>query len=219
MMKPRNLSALLALGALTALPACSMFGGDSHGSSQYSQSTAPASYGTPATASAATGTSGTVAPVSAGMIRKVQAALRQNNDYRGNVDGVWGPMTESGVRKWQQAHNLTTTGEIDMATLQSMNISSDNQANAQSGQTNDNSNAANQPNANQPSGNPPNGNQNYNTGGNNHPNGSTYSNNDQMPANTPYPTNQGTTSGTSNGNDNATTNTNPPNNTGTNPTH
>ena len=138
MMKPRNLSALLALGALTALPACSMFGGDSHGSSQYSQSTAPASYGTPATASAATGTSGTVAPVSAGMIRKVQTALQQNNDYRGHVDGVWGPMTESGVRKWQQAHNLTTTGEIDMATLQSMNISSDNQANAQSGQTNDN---------------------------------------------------------------------------------
>lgn len=219
MMKARNLSALLALGALTALPACSMFGEDSHGSSQYSQSTAPASYGTPATASAATATSGTVAPVSAGMIRKVQTALQQNNDYRGHVDGVWGPMTESGVRKWQQAHNLTTTGEIDMATLQSMNISSDNQANAQSGQTNDNSNAANQPNANQPSGNPPNGNQNYNTGGNNHPNGSTYSNNDQMPANTPYPTNQGTTSGTSNGNDNATTNTNPPNNTGTNPTH
>ena len=49
-MKAGNLGAMLALGALTALPACSMFGGGSSnsGSSQYTQSTTatpPASYG------------------------------------------------------------------------------------------------------------------------------------------------------------------------------
>jgi peptidoglycan hydrolase-like protein with peptidoglycan-binding domain len=209
MMKPRNLSALLALGALTALPACSMFGGDSHGSSQYSQSTAPASYGTPATASAATGTSGTVAPVSAGMIRKVQTALKQNNDYSGRVDGVWGPMTESGVRTWQQAHSLNTSGEIDMTTLQSMNISASNQATNEPGQTNNiNAAAAAQPN----------GNQNYNTGANNHTTGSTYSNNNQMPANTPDPTNQGNSNTTTNNNNGTTDNTAPANN-GTNTSH
>ena len=219
MMKPRNLSALLALGALTALPACSMFGEDSHGSSQYSQSTAatpPASYGTPgqavidSTASAATGTSGTVAPVSAGMIRKVQTALKQNNDYSGRVDGVWGPMTERGVRTWQQAHSLNTSGEIDMATLQSMNISASNQATNEPGQTNDNNNAA--------AAAQPNGNQNYNTGANNHTTGSTYSNNNQMPANTPDPTNQGYSNTTTNNNNGTTDNTAPANN-GTNTSH
>jgi peptidoglycan hydrolase-like protein with peptidoglycan-binding domain len=171
MIKVRNLGAMLALGALTALPACSMFGGGSSnsGSSQYSQGT-PASYGTPI-ASNATGTSGTVAPVSPGMIRNVQTTLQQNNDYKGQIDGVWGPMTEAGVRTWQQQHNLNTNGEIDMATLQSMNISADNQAN----------NAA----ATQPT-----GNQNYSTNPN-RPTGNNYSNNNQMPPNTPAPVNQG----------------------------
>jgi peptidoglycan hydrolase-like protein with peptidoglycan-binding domain len=174
-MKTRNLGAMLALGALTALPACSMFGGGSSnsGSSQYSQSTTaapPASYGANI-ASNATGTSGTVAPVSPDMIRKVQETLRHNNDYAGHVDGVWGPMTENGVRTWQQAHNLNTSGEIDMATLQSMNISGDNQA--------DNTAAT------QPTGNP-----NYSTNPN-HPTGNNYSNNNQVPPNTPAPVNQG----------------------------
>jgi hypothetical protein len=190
MMKPRNLGALLALGALTALPACSMFGGGSNSSgSQYSQnSAAPNSYGAPgsyATASAATGTSGTVAPVSADMIRKVQSTLQQNGDYKGRVDGVWGPQTESGVRTWQQGHNLTSSGEIDMATLQSMNISNDSQADNQSGPTNTNTNTA---------ATGPNGNQNYNTAPN-RATGSNYSsNNSQAPANNPYPVNQGATS-------------------------
>lgn len=207
MVKPRNLGAVLALGALAVLPACSMFGGDSSDrSGQYSQSNAatpPASYGM---ASASTGTSGTVAPVSPDMIRKVQTTLQQNNDYRGQVDGVWGPMTESGVRTWQQAHNLNNSGEIDMATLQSMNISAGNQADNQAGQTNGTSDSA----ATQPT-----GNQNYSTGPN-RPSGSNYSNNNsQIPANTPDPSNQGTP----NANNNTATGSPAPNANGSNPSH
>ena len=122
------------------------------------------------------------------MIRHVQTTLKQNGDYRGRVDGVWGPMTESGVRTWQQAHNLSTNGEIDTATLQSMNIPTSSQANNQPGQTN-NSAAATQPT----------GNQNYSTGANN-PAGSSYSsNNNQPPANSSAPPNQGTVSTNGNG--------------------
>jgi peptidoglycan DL-endopeptidase LytE len=188
-MKTRNLAAVLALGALTALPACSSGGGSSTGSySQSSTVTPPGSYGTASSASS-TGTSGNVAPVSPDMIRQVQTTLKQNGDYKARVDGVWGPMTESGVRTWQQAHNLTTNGEIDTATLQSMNIPTGSQANNQPGQTNNNGAAATQPT----------GNQNYSTGANN-PAGSSYSsNNSQPPANRPAPTNQGTASTNDNG--------------------
>jgi peptidoglycan hydrolase-like protein with peptidoglycan-binding domain len=202
MMKPRNLGALLALGALTALPACSMFGGGSSnsGSSQYRQSNAvaPASYGV---ASASTGTSGTVAPVSPDMIRKVQTTLQQNNDYKGRVDGVWGPQTENGVRTWQQAHNLNTSGEIDMATLQSMNISADNEANNQPAQAN--ANTAAQPTGDQTTANQNYSNQNYSTGPNRTA-GSTYSsNNGPMPANSASPANQGASAAPSNDNSGA----------------
>jgi peptidoglycan hydrolase-like protein with peptidoglycan-binding domain len=187
MMKTRNIGAMLALGALAALPACSMFGGGSSQSSESSAATppstyatAPASYGTPGTQ---TGTSGTVAPVSPAMIRSVQTTLKQNGDYRGGVDGIWGPMTESGVRTWQQAHNLNANGEIDSATLQSMNIPAGSQASNQPGQT---GNSA----ATQPTGNP-----NYSTNPN-QPTGSSYSNNGGQTAapTSPAPTSQGTTS-------------------------
>jgi hypothetical protein len=221
MTKPRNLVALVALGALAALPACS----DGSGSNQYSGNYAPpSSYPIPSGYSGAgnvTPTNQTVAPVSRQMIRNVQQTLRQNGDYNAQVDGVWGPMTESGVRKWQQAHNLNANGEIDVATLQSMNIQQGNQSgaaynnngNAQANGTNSRNgsyqaNGNNGPNgANQPNGN--NGqnaqaNTNYNTAGN-HQNGNNYTNNNGQPANTPYPTNQGnpnhgTTANGNNGN-------------------
>ena len=212
MMKSRNLGALVALGALTALPACSMFGGSSAGSSgQYSQNiaTPPNSYPAPASDAMGTGQDQTVAPVTRGMVRNVQTTLKQNGDYSSQVDGVWGPMTEAGLRKWQQAHNLNANGEIDVATLQSMNIqpgsengeanngASDNNGNPANanGAYQANGNGSNRGNAPQPSGNndenaPANGNPNYNTAGT-HPTGNYTSNNDNQPANMPHPTDQG----------------------------
>jgi len=212
MMKPRNLGALVALGALTALPACSMFGGGSSGS-QYSSATPPPSYAAQAnenTATNAATANQTVAPVSRGMIRKVQTALKQNNDYSGAIDGIWGPMTESGVRNWQQAHSLNASGEIDEATLQSMNI-------RQGAQTSDMSSGASQEGVNntQAAGNggmnnaqttPAGGGQNYSTAGN-HQTGSSYtSNNNGQPATAPESANQGAASNGAAGNSNSNTN-------------
>jgi len=190
MIRMRNLAPMLALGALTVLPACSMFGGNENTraaaaprSYDNSGNTTAAAAAAPA-AAAATGSSGTVAPVSPGMIRRVQARLQQDGDYKGRIDGVWGPMTESGVRSWQQAHNVNANGEIDMATLQSMGITPDNQ-NADQGANNQGGTQDNAA-ATQPAGNQNAGTQNYSTG-NNRMSGSNYSNN----ANAPAPASQG----------------------------
>ena len=219
MMKPRNLGALVALGALTALPACSMFGGGNSGSGQYNTSSyaaprsdaVPGSYDTTGNAAAE---NQSVAPVSRKMIRRVQQTLKQNGDYNDRVDGIWGPVTEAGVTKWQQSHNLNANGEIDVATLQSMNIQPGNQngmannngnyqGNENTGQNgsyqangNNGANGAYQPNADNGTNNgqnaQANGNQNYNTAGT-HQTGSNYTNNNSgQTGNMAYPANQGT---------------------------
>ncbi|HEY1933512.1 MAG TPA: peptidoglycan-binding domain-containing protein [Acetobacteraceae bacterium] len=155
MLKARTLGTIVALGALAALPACSMFGGGGS-SSQYGQS----SYASPASQTASAPQPGTTtttqAAITPHMIRDVQGNLKQANLYQGRLDGVWGPMTQNGLRQWQQQHNMNATGQLDMATLQAMNITADN--NQQAGQQNGTS----QPN--------------YSTAGN-HANGSNYTNN------------------------------------------
>jgi hypothetical protein len=192
-----------------------MFGGGSS-SSQYSQSTtaAPASY---TLAGNSAGTSGTLAPVSPGMIRKVQTRLQQDGDYTAQVDGIWGPRTESGVRSWQQAHSLTSNGEIDSATLQAMNISTGSQANNQVSQPTDTGSAAAtsaqpaaiEPAAAQPTAAPPTANQNFNTGAG-AATGSNYSsNNSQMPASSPTPANPGVAANATNDNGSVTGTTSP----------
>ena len=176
MLRTRNIGAALALGALVALPACSMFGGDqqSGSGSRYSSargssygnsnsSYAQTAYGNPTQSAPPPGASVTgEAAITPDLIRDVQSKLAQNGDYKGRPDAVWGPRTEAGVKRWQQQHNLSTTGQLDVATLQSMDLNN-NQAdngNASNNATNrDNGNAnysaANNPNnPNNPNGNP-----------------------------------------------------------------
>src|SRR6185312_1617994 len=125
MPKARTIGTMLCLGALTALPACSMFG-DSGSSSggQYRQSSYGGGYNTAsAVPMPPPGTSVTgQAAITPEMIRDVQGRLQQANLYPGRVDGVWGPMTERGVHDWQQSHGMSPSGQLDMATLQSMNV-------------------------------------------------------------------------------------------------
>ena len=142
MIKARDLGAIVCLGALAVLPGCSMFGGG-HSSSvggggAYNQSyNSGGAYNTASTAP-------TPPPSSSGSeqsvmtpetIRDVQTTLQQNHLYSGRIDGVWGPMTERGVRRWQQNHNMNATGELDMATLQSMNIGAGNNQHGNNGQS------------------------------------------------------------------------------------
>jgi peptidoglycan hydrolase-like protein with peptidoglycan-binding domain len=127
----RNFGAILALSALTALPACSMFGGHSN-NSQASAAPPPPPASTSSTMASNAGnmpsSDASQMMPSHRTIREAQAKLKPAGDYQGRIDGVWGPMTEAGVRKWQQAHNLNVSGQLDMATLQSMNVQPTGQA-------------------------------------------------------------------------------------------
>jgi peptidoglycan hydrolase-like protein with peptidoglycan-binding domain len=106
MRKIWNVPTLVAFGALAALPACSnlMGGGrSSQASSQPAVSTSPA-----------------LAPDT---IKQVQARLRDDGYYKqGPVDGLWGDGTQSAVRNFQRDHSLSTTGRLDVATLEALNI-------------------------------------------------------------------------------------------------
>ncbi len=58
---------------------------------------------------------------------------RQGFYHQGNVDGLWGPETESALQNFQQQNNLRPTGQIDMHTLQALNMLNDGNG-MQSGQ-------------------------------------------------------------------------------------
>lgn len=105
MIKLHNIAALPAISSVAALPACSMFGGDNN-ASRTSRST-PQS---PA--------------LSQDMVQQVQTRLQQQGMYRGSVDGQWGPATEAAVCSYQQQHDINATGQLDTATLASLNLGS-----------------------------------------------------------------------------------------------
>lgn len=95
----------MAIGLLAGLGACSnMMGGSSGSSASHSTAMAQPS----------------VAP---DMVRQVQSKLRDAGYYKqGNVDGVWGAGTETAVRSFQHDHNLSGNGQLDVPTLQAMNL-------------------------------------------------------------------------------------------------
>jgi len=109
MIKFRNVAAMLALSSVAALPACSMFGGGSNSSQSSSASASRPS------------------ALSQDMVQQVQTRLQQAGNYNGSIDGLWGPATESGVRSYQQQHNLNATGQLDSDTLTSLNLGGTNQ--------------------------------------------------------------------------------------------
>jgi peptidoglycan hydrolase-like protein with peptidoglycan-binding domain len=98
----------VAVGMLAALGACSMMGGGS-------QASRPVAVAQP-----------TVAP---DMVKQVQSKLRDDGYYKqGAVDGVWGSGTETAVRSFQHDHNLGSSGQLDVPTLQALNVAPGTQA-------------------------------------------------------------------------------------------
>jgi peptidoglycan hydrolase-like protein with peptidoglycan-binding domain len=94
-----TVSLLVGLGACSGMTSTSSRLGAGHSS----QATAPA--------------------VSPGMVRQVQSTLRDDGYYRqGAVDGVWGLGTESAVRSFQHDHDLVSDGQLDVPTLQALNL-------------------------------------------------------------------------------------------------
>jgi hypothetical protein len=96
----------IAVGLLAGLGACSnMMGSSSNSSPPPVAMTQP-----------------TVAP---DMVKQVQSKLHDGGYYKqGPVDGVWGTGTETAVRSFQKDHNLGSSGQLDVPTLQALNVTS-----------------------------------------------------------------------------------------------
>jgi len=92
--------AVLALGSVAALPACSSW--DRHYDN--TSSAAP------------------MAPVvSPGEVRNVQTTLQAQGYYKGSIDGLWGPATQGALQSYQSANGLVANGELTPKTLASLN--------------------------------------------------------------------------------------------------
>ncbi len=117
----RHLTTLIAVGALLALSAC---GGSNTQAAAAPPAAAPPPSPAPAPAPPPPATPVVTPAVTPHVVREVQTVLRNAGDYHLTVDGRDGPATRLAVRRWQRDHNLRSTGIIDPATLQSMNITS-----------------------------------------------------------------------------------------------
>ena len=56
------------------------------------------------------------------MVVRVQAALMRLGYYRGDIDGLLGPATRAGLKKFQESQGLKQTGRIDVETLTRLGI-------------------------------------------------------------------------------------------------
>jgi hypothetical protein len=58
-------------------------------------------------------------------ITKMQEALRNKGDYRGNIDGVIGLRTRASIRSYQKAENLPITAQVDTQTADGLGVRSE----------------------------------------------------------------------------------------------
>jgi Putative peptidoglycan binding domain len=56
------------------------------------------------------------------VIANVQSALQQQGYYRGEVDGLLGPLTRAAIADYQRANGLVETSAIDQPTLESLGM-------------------------------------------------------------------------------------------------
>lgn len=57
-----------------------------------------------------------------GSVRSAQTALLDRGYSVGAVDGLWGPNTQSAVRRFQADHGIAQTGTLDDATLSALGV-------------------------------------------------------------------------------------------------
>lgn len=118
-MRLRSFATVAAVVAPVALMGCSMFGGGQKEAAAPAPAPAPVTAPTPPPAPTATPEQN---QADQSLVRQVQTMLKHDHEYRGRIDGRWGPMTERGVRQFQHAHNVPVTGQLDDATMSAMNL-------------------------------------------------------------------------------------------------
>lgn len=63
-----------------------------------------------------------------GVVRGIQARLRQLGFYSARVDGKWGPATQAGVERFQRSRGLEATGQINPTTASALGLNPNNLA-------------------------------------------------------------------------------------------
>jgi peptidoglycan hydrolase-like protein with peptidoglycan-binding domain len=63
-----------------------------------------------------------VQPLPTPAVQSVQDRLRQTGAYNGRVDGIWGPDSVTALERFQQAHQLQVTGQLNQATAATLGL-------------------------------------------------------------------------------------------------
>jgi peptidoglycan hydrolase-like protein with peptidoglycan-binding domain len=63
-----------------------------------------------------------VQPLPPQTVQAVQDRLRQAGVYNGRIDGIWGADSETALERFQQAHQLQVTGQLNQATAATLGL-------------------------------------------------------------------------------------------------
>ena len=63
-----------------------------------------------------------VQPLSPNAVRAVQEKLRASGAYHGVPDGVWGPDSAAALQRFQAAHQLQVTGQLNQITVTALGL-------------------------------------------------------------------------------------------------
>ena len=63
-----------------------------------------------------------VQPLPTSAVQNVQDRLRQAGAYTGRIDGIWGADSQAALERFQQAHQLQVTGQLNQATAATLGV-------------------------------------------------------------------------------------------------
>ena len=63
-----------------------------------------------------------VQPLPSAAVQSVQDRLRQAGVYTGRIDGIWGADSQAALERFQQAHQLQVTGQLNQATAATLGL-------------------------------------------------------------------------------------------------
>jgi peptidoglycan hydrolase-like protein with peptidoglycan-binding domain len=78
--------------------------------------------GLPAAAQPAPPALAYVQPLPSAAVQNVQDRLRQAGVYTGRIDGIWGADSQASLERFQQAHQLQVTGQLNQATAATLGL-------------------------------------------------------------------------------------------------
>lgn len=75
-------------------------------------------------------------------VNDLQSVLKERGFYKGNIDGIFGPLSDDAVEDFQRAHDLSVDGIVGPNTREKLNTSSDDAQNEQGGNASNDKNSS-----------------------------------------------------------------------------